>query len=149
MTITQIGAWLMLASGGLFAGGVLIVAVERTHLWRHLPVEQYATDFRRTLYRVDPLLPILSVICGIGAVLFALTTTGRPAVLTWIAVALIAVIIVSSIIIAEPINTQFRRVPEGQQPERADQLRTTWRTFHLARTLLALAAFACLAAATS
>jgi len=149
VTITNIGAWLMLASGGLFTGGVLIVAVERTNLWRRMPVEQYAIDFRRTLYRVDPLLPILSAISGIGAVLFAINTTGRPAVLTWIAVALIGLIIVSSIVIAEPINAQFRRLPEGRQPERAEQLRTTWRIFHYARTLIALAAFACLTAAAA
>src|SRR5919197_1201651 len=104
MPFTHIGAWLMLASGGLFTGGFLVVAVDRTHRWRRMPVEQYANDFRHTLFRVDPMLPILSGIACVGAVLFAINATGRPAVLTWIAVGLIGAIIVSSIIVAEPIN---------------------------------------------
>jgi hypothetical protein len=33
MTITQISAWIMLVSCGLWAGGILIFAVERTNLW--------------------------------------------------------------------------------------------------------------------
>lgn len=38
MTLTQAGAWLMTTSGGLFAGGILVFAVERTSLWRRMPV---------------------------------------------------------------------------------------------------------------
>jgi anthrone oxygenase-like protein len=56
---------------------------------------------------------------------------------------------VGSLIVAEPINSRFRRLPEGKPPDRADQLRVTWRRFHAARTLLALAAFACLTAAAA
>jgi hypothetical protein len=40
-----------------------------------------------------------------------------------------------------------RRLPEGQQPERAEQLRILWRRFHLARTSVALLSLACLAGA--
>jgi hypothetical protein len=52
MTITQLAAWVMLAFGGLFSGGILIVAVERVNLWRRMPVDQYVIDFRRSLYRL-------------------------------------------------------------------------------------------------
>jgi hypothetical protein len=149
MTLTQIGAWLMLAAGGLFAGGILVVAVERTNLWRRMPVEQYAVDFRRSLARVDPMLPILGALTGLGALLFALNATGRPATLTWTAVALLAVIIVSSLVVAEPINARFRRLPEGNAPEGADRLRITWRRFHYGRTLLGLAAFTCIVGAVA
>lgn len=61
----------------------------------------------------------------------------------------IAVIIVASIVIAEPINSKFRRLPEGHAPDAAEQLRTTWRRFHLARTITGLAALACLAGAVA
>lgn len=144
MTLTQIGSWLMLSSGGLFAGGILVVAVERTNLWRRMPVDQYAVDFRRSLARVDPMLPILGALSCVGALLFALTATGRGAALGWVAVALLGVIIVSSLVVAEPINGRFRRVPEGITPDRADRLRVTWRRFHYARTILGVAAFGCL-----
>ena len=62
MTVTQISAWIMLVSCGLWAGGILIFAVERTNLWRRMPIDQYAVDFRRSLFRVDPMMPILGVI---------------------------------------------------------------------------------------
>jgi hypothetical protein len=149
MTLAQLGSWLMLAAGGLFAGGILVVAVERTSLWRRMPVDQYAVDFRRTLARVDPLLPILSALTCVGAVLFALNTTGRPAALTWTAVALLGVVIVSSLAVAEPINARFRRVPEGSTPDGADRLRVTWRRFHYGRTVLGVAAFTCIVGAVA
>jgi hypothetical protein len=149
MMLAQLGSWVMLASGGLFAGGILVVAVERTNLWRRMPVEQYADDFRRSLARVDPMLPILGALSAIGALLFALNSAGRPATLTWVAVALLAVVIVSSLVVAEPINARFRRVPEGSMPEGAERLRTVWRRFHFCRTLLGVAAFACIVGAVA
>ncbi len=139
----------MLAAGGLFAGGILVVAVERTNLWRRMPVEQYAVDFRRSLARVDPMLPILGALTGVGALLFALHSSGRPAALTWVAVALLGVVIVSSLIVAESINARFRRLPEGSPPEGAERLRVTWRRFHYGRTLLGLAAFTCIVGAVA
>ena len=56
-------------------------------------------------------------------------------------------VVVASITIAEPINSKFRRLPEGQVPQRAEHYRTLWRSFHAVRSLAALAALACLAAA--
>ena len=149
MTITRLAAWLMVMFGGLFAGGILIVAVERVNLWRRMPVDQYVIDFRRSLYRLDPLLPIMGTLSALGAVVFALNSEGHAAVLAWIGVALIVVIMVASIALAEPMNSKFRRLPEGQAPEGAEQLRITWRQFHWARTVVALGALACLAAASA
>jgi hypothetical protein len=78
MTIAQISAWIMLVSCGLWAGGILIFAVERTNLWRRMPIDQYAVDFRRSLFRVDPMMPILGVIAGVAATIFALKHSGAP-----------------------------------------------------------------------
>ena len=77
-----------------------------------MPIDQYAIDFRRSVYRMDPLMPIMGTISALGAVVFALNSDGRAAALAWIGVALIAVIMVASIAIAEPMNSQFRRLPE-------------------------------------
>lgn len=137
----------MLVFGGLFSGAILIVAVERVDQWRRMPVEQYAVDFRRSLYRLDPLIPIIGVVSALGAIVFALRSDGGGSALAWIGVALIAVIMIASIVLAEPINSKFRRLPEGQAPEGAEQLRVTWRRFHLARTVVALSSFAVLSAA--
>jgi hypothetical protein len=149
MTITHVSGWLMVAFSGLFSGGILVVAVERLDLWRRMPVDQYVIDFRRSLYRLDPLMPITGTLSALGAVVFAMQTDGRAAALAWIGAALIALVIVASIVIAEPINSKFRLLSEGQAPEGAERLRISWRRFHWARTVVALASLACLAAATA
>jgi hypothetical protein len=149
VTLIHTSAWLAIFFGGLFSGAILIVAVERVNLWSRMPVDQYVVDFRRALYRLDPLIPIMGVISGLSAVVFALNSDGRSAVLAWVGVGLIVVIMVASIALAEPMNSKFRNLPEGQAPEAADQLRTTWRRFHWGRTVVALAALASLAAAVS
>jgi hypothetical protein len=149
MTITHLAAWLMLAAGGLFSGGIFYVAVERVNLWRRMPIDQYVVDFRRSVYRADPLMPILGNIAALGAVVFALNSGGHAAVLAWTGVGLVAVIMLTSIAIAEPMNSKFRRLSEGQAPEGVEQIRISWRRFHLARTAVALAVLACFAAATT
>jgi hypothetical protein len=147
MTITQISAWIMLVSCGLWTGGVLIFAVERTNLWRRMPIDQYAVDFRRSLFRVDPMMPILGVIARAAATIFAIQRSGAAGNLAWVGLGFIVLVVVASIAIAEPINSKFRRLPEGQVPQRADHYRTLWRRFHAVRNLAALAALAFLAAA--
>jgi hypothetical protein len=148
MTTTQLAAWVMLAFGGLYSGAILIYAVDRVHVWRRMPVDQYVVDFRRSVFRADPLIPIMGVLSEVGAVVFALNSEVRAAVLAWIGFALIALIIVASIALAEPINSRFRQLPEGQAPDRVEDLRITWCRFHWARTVAALGALACLVAAS-
>jgi Domain of unknown function (DUF1772) len=53
------------------------------------------------------------------------------------------------VILAEPINSQFRRRPEGSVPPDAERLRRVWRRFHLVRTAIAVAAFTLLVTAVS
>lgn len=149
MTTAGVGAWLMLVGGGLWAGGILMFAMERTNLWRRMPVEQYVVDFRRSVLRVDPLLPILGIMSCVGGVLFAVNNDGRAAALSWMAIVLVGVVIAGSIWIAEPINSKFRRLPEGQAPEGAADLRIRWHRFHAMRNVVALAAFVCMAAAVA
>jgi hypothetical protein len=42
-----------------------------------------------------------------------------------------------------------RRLPKGQSPDGAEELRVRWRRFHLTRTVIALVALGCLAAAAT
>jgi len=90
---------------------------------------------------------LLGVLAGIAAGVFAAKSSGSARILAWVGLGLIALVVVASITLAEPINSKFRRLPEGQIPERAEQYRITWRRFHAWRTVTALAALACLAAA--
>ena len=148
MAITHLSALCTVVFGALFCGGIFFVAVERLNLWQRMPVEQYVVDFRRSLYRLDPLLPILGGLTAIAAVVFALATRGAPAVFASVGVGMIAVIIATSVFVAEPINSKFRRIPEGQAPADVERLRVVWRRFHWFRTGFALATSTLLAAAT-
>ncbi|MGV0037080.1 anthrone oxygenase family protein [Mycobacterium colombiense] len=148
MTLIHASAWLMVWFAGLFSGGIFFVAVERLNLWRRMPLDQYVVDFRRSLYRLDPLMPILGSLAALAAVVFALdTSSGRAAALAYIGVGLIGLIMVASILVAEPMNSKFRRLAEGEAPDEVERLRASWRRFHLARTAVALAAFGCLVGA--
>jgi len=139
----------MLTAGGLFTGGVVWYAWERIWIWRRLALEDYAVDFRRSLRKADPALPILLVICACAATAFAWQTSGTARMLAIAGILPLATILVSSIVLAEPINNQFRRRPEGVVPPDAERLRRVWRRFHLVRTALALSAFALIVTAVS
>jgi hypothetical protein len=130
----------MLGAGGLFTGG--LVAWERVWIWRRLDLYEYAVDFRRSVRKADPALPILLVICGVAAGGFAVVTEGAARTLAFAGIGLLGLILVNSGLVAEPINSRFRRRPEGDVPPEAERLRRVWRQFHLVRTLLAVAAFA-------
>ena len=147
MTLVQWSAWLMVICCGLFAGVILTFQVERINLWARMPIEQFAVDFRRSLFRVDPMQPILGALASIAGGYFAWFNLGAPRLLAWVGVALIVFVVIASIVIAEPINSRFRDLPEGQVPDGAERYRIAWRRFHTARTMFTLVAFACCAGA--
>ena len=140
---------LMLSAGALFTGGLVWYAWERVWIWRRLDLGEFAVDFRRSVRKADPAMPILLVICGAAAAVFASLADGRSQTLALAGIGLLAVILVGSIVVAEPINSQFRRLPEGVVPPQAERLRRRWRRFHLIRTGLGIAALACLITAVT
>jgi hypothetical protein len=144
-------AWTMLTvvAGGVFTGAISLFAWERLWLWRRMAIDQFAVDFRRSLRRADPAMPILLVITMVGAIGLASESSGAKQDLLLVAIACQLVILIGSAALAEPINSQFRRRPEGVAPPDAEGLRRRWRRLHLARTALALAAFGCIAGAVS
>ena len=111
-----------------FQRGHPLFAVERVNLWRRMPVDQYVIDFRRSLYRLDPLLPIMGTLSGLGAAVFAWNSEGRAAVLAWIGIALIAVIMVGSIV-CRADEFEVSAASRGPSARRAERLRITWRRF--------------------
>jgi hypothetical protein len=139
----------MLCAGGVFTGGVVWYAWERVWIWRRLSLHAYAVDFRRSVRKADPALPILLVVSAAAAGAFASLAGGAGRALALAGIALLAVVLLSSLIVAEPINSQFRRLPEGAVPPNAERLRRRWRRFHLVRTAFAVAAFAFFVAAAS
>lgn len=94
-------------------------------------------------------MPILLLISGAAAGGFASLTAGAAQTLAFAGIALLAVILVGSVVLAEPVNSQFRRRAEGVVPPDADRLRRFWRRFHIVRTGLAVTASACLLTAVT
>jgi hypothetical protein len=139
----------VLLPGAVFTGAVSLFAWERVWLWRRMSIDQFALDFRRCLRRADPAMPILLVIATVGAVGLAAEANGGSRTLLLAAIACQLAILVGSIALAEPINSKFRRAPEGVAPPRADTLRRRWRRLHLIRTALALAAYTCIVLAVA
>lgn len=134
---------------GIWAGIVFTYAIERVNLWARMPLPQYVIDFRRSLFRIDPLQPILAIVSILAAVVFALNTRGVSAALTWSAIGLIALVIIMSIALPERINSLFRRRPEGEAPPDVETLRSRWRTLRYLRTAPTIAAFLALALAAA
>lgn len=145
----QIWTIVTVAAGGLFTGAIGLFAWERVWLWRRMAVDQFAVDFRRSLKRADPAMPILLVITAVGATGLASESDGAKQNLLLVAIACQLIILIGSVALAEPINSQFRRRPEGIAPPGVEGLRSRWRRLHLVRTALALAAFGCIAGAVA
>jgi hypothetical protein len=146
---TELWTVAVLLPGAVFTGAISLFAWERMVLWRRMPIDQFVVDFRRSLVRADPAMPILLLLWVGGAIGLASESDGTTATLLLVAIVCQLVILVGSLAFAEPINSKFRRRPEGVAPPGADALRTRWRRLHLARTALALVAFTCVAFAVA
>ena len=91
--------------------------------------------------------PILAAVAVLAAFVFAWNRACVAMTLAWMGLGLVVVVVVASVAIAEPINSKFRRLPEGQVPDDAARLRTFWGRFHSVRNAVSLVAFGFLAAA--
>jgi len=147
MSNLQLSAWLMLIFCGLWTGGINVIAVDRLSVWKRMSVEEYAVDFRRHLLRVDPMMPILAVLTLIPAVYFATHAGPSASKAAWVGAGLVLLVIIASVSFAEPVNSKFRRLPEGTVPEGAERYRVFWRRFHTCRNVVAIVALVSLAAA--
>jgi hypothetical protein len=147
MMALEISGGLMLLFGGLWTGAVLLVAFERTSIWQLMPLEQYAVDFRRSLFRSGPVLTVLGLGAAIPAVVFAVHSTGYARDMAASGVGGFALIVITSIVFAAPVESRFRRSAEGYVPERAAVYRIFWRRFHFGRTLVAVVVFGAFIAA--
>ncbi|MEU6349299.1 DUF1772 domain-containing protein [Streptomyces sp. NPDC047072] len=133
---------------GLWTGGITTTAWERIPVWRRLDPVSRAVDFRRSLHRMDPAMPILAVVVIVLGVVYALRHDGDARTLAWTALGTVALIVVVSIVLLEPINTKFRRLPEGTPPPDAASLHARWARLHIARAVVAVASLALFVSAT-
>ena len=146
--MSQWWAVAMLLSGGLFVGGVAVIAWERVPAWRATDLVDFRTGFAHTLRRVDRLQPALLLVCLGSTIGFASSAGGAARTLAALAAGGLLVVLVGSVAWLVPI--QRRLVASGSAPPPADveALRAQWLGGHLIRTAVALACFALAVVAT-
>lgn len=86
----------MLVSGGLFAGGVLLIAWERVPAWRETDLLEFRSAFAHTLRRVDRLQPMLVVICLISTLGVAISAGGAVRIVAVLAAAGFVIVLAGS-----------------------------------------------------
>lgn len=80
----SVWAFLMLVSGGLFAGGVTALAWDRVSAWRSMPLDEFRTDFAGVVQRADRVQPGLLVAAIVASFGFGLTDSGAARILALI-----------------------------------------------------------------
>lgn len=138
--MTDLWAVAMLVSGGLFAGGVALIAWERLPAWREADLPEFKATFAHTLRRVDRVQPALAVVCLIATVGYSLSAADGARVLAATAAIGFLIVLVGSGAWLVPIQ---RSVMTAQSEGSSDvlNLRATWIRGHLIRTTIALVAF--------
>jgi Anthrone oxygenase len=129
----------MLFAGGLFAGGVTLIALERIPAWRAAELSEFLPGFAHTLRRVDRVQPALLVLCLVSTIGFALGAEGTARTSALLASACFLTVLAGSVAWLVPIQ---RRLVSGteQQPPRLEDLRSQWLRGHWIRTVVALIA---------
>lgn len=132
---------LMLAAGGLFAGGAATFAWSRVPIWRRMQLPEFLRDFEQTLRWTDKVQPALLVAAIIGTIAYALTTDGSGRGFAIAAVAAFVATLGGSLGYLVPLQRRIVATPV-QQAASIEEMRLRWFTGNLGRSLLATAAFA-------
>jgi|SRR5262245_35340463 len=143
----EVWATAMVVSGGLFAGGLMSIAVERVPAWRGSEVSAFRVAFAHTVRRVDRLQPALLSITLVSAVGFAIASTGTARTLATLATGGLVVILIGSLARLVPIQRTLTSDAE-LPPTAVEGLRTRWVRGHLFRTVGGVALFVLIVVAT-
>lgn len=144
----NVWAILMLVSGGLFAGGVTMVAWERVPAWQSMPLAQFGTDFAATVHRADRVQPGLLVVAIAASYAFGLTDTGAARILALIGASGFLATLIGSVAVLVPLQ---RRMISSSSPESGplERMRQRWFTGHVGRTVVGVASFVLVASAAA
>ncbi len=144
----NVWAFLMLVSGGLFAGGVTALAWDRIPAWRSMPLDEFSTDFAGAVQRADRVQRGLLVVAIAASFAFGLTDAGAPRFLALIGASGFLVILIGSVAILVPL--QRRMISSSSlEADALERMRHRWFRGHLERTVVGLASFLLVAAATA
>lgn len=144
----KVWAILMLVSGGLFSGGVTIIAWERIPAWRSMALSQFRTDFAGTVHRADRVQPGLLVVATAASLAFGLTDTGAARILALIGVSGLLATLIGSVAVLVPL--QRRMISSSSlEPDALERMRHRWFTGHLGRTVVGVTSFVLVASAAA
>jgi hypothetical protein len=138
--MSELWATSMLISGGLFTGGVVAIAWERTPVWRESDLLAFREAFAHTLRRMDRLQPALVLTCLASTIAFAIGAGGVARAFAVLAAAGFLLILAGSGAWLVPIQKRLV-ASEGEEPEpELERLKRQWLRGHLIRTAVAVVA---------
>lgn len=141
-------AFLMLVSGGLFAGGATALAWDRIPAWRRMPLAEFRTDFAGVIHRADRVQPGLLVVAIVASLVFGLTDAGAPRILALIGAFGFLATLIGSVAVLVPL--QRRMISSSSLDAGAlERMRHGWFRGHLGRTVVGVASFLLVASAAA
>lgn len=144
----NVWAFLMLVSGGLFAGGVTALAWDRVSAWRSMPLDEFRTDFAGVVQRADRVQPVLLVVAIVASFGFGLTDSRAARILALIGASGFLAVLIGSVAVLVPLQ---RRMISSSSLEAGalERMRHRWFRGHLGRTVVGVASFLLVALAAA
>jgi hypothetical protein len=146
----NVWAFLMLVSGGLFAGGVTALAWDRVSAWRSMPLDEFRTDFAGVVQRADRVQPELLVVAIVASFGFGLADSGAARILALIGASGFLATLIGSVAVLVPL--QRRMISSSSlslETGALERMRHQWFRGHIGRTLVGTAAFLLVASAVA
>src|SRR5512132_4106360 len=140
--------FLMLVSGGLFAGGVSALVWDRVPAWRSMPLAKFRTDFAGVVQRADRVQPELLVVAIVASFGFGLTDSGAARILALIGASGFLATLIGSVAVLVPLQ---RRMVSSSSLEAGalERMRHLWFRGHVGRILVGMASFLLVASAAA
>jgi hypothetical protein len=143
----NVWAFLMLVSGGLFAGGVTALAWDRIPAWRSMPLAQFRTDFGGVVQRADRVQPGLLVVAIVASSGFGLADSGAARILALIGASGFTATLIGSVAVLVPL--QRRMISSSSLEAALERMRHRWFRGHVGRTVIVVVSFLLVASAAA
>lgn len=141
--------WLMVVAGGLWTGGVCIIAVERSRAWQQMAPDNFLADFRISIRSVDPLMPICCLTTVTATAFFSHDAEDGTALLGWIATGVAVIGAVGTGVVSAPAVLSVLRSHDTIPAERIVGYRRIMLVCNAVRAIAALLAFGCIVVAVA
>ena len=139
-TLEHIVLPVILVTGGLAAGGLMISVLGGAPLLLHLPTQNYVPVHQFLVKRFDPFMPVCLMTSLIGDLALLVAADGAARALAAAAVASYAAAVAVSLTKNVPINKWVYQLDPANLPANWDEVdpRVAWRNWNLVRTMLAV-----------